>query len=90
MTKHSNTENTAAGNDSSGNCWTLLALLQITIGILLVTASAFGYPLTHHLALLIPAMMGAALLFHGAKAFLVCRDRPLFRDHHHPNNGMTG
>jgi len=82
------TENTVSNNDA-GNCSTGLGILQIALGVLLVTASAFGYSLMQHAALMIPAMMGAALLFYGAKALLVCRDRSLFRDHHQPSDGMT-
>ena len=66
-------------------------MLQIVLGVLLVTASMFSYSsLMQHPALMIPTMMGATLLFYGAKALLVCRDRSLFRDHHQPSDGMTG
>lgn len=88
MTKPINANNTAANKEASGNCWTWLAMLQVAVGILLVTASAFGYSLLHHPVLAVPAIMGAGLLFHGSKAFLVCRDRLQFHGHHH--NGMTG
>ncbi|HUT41729.1 MAG TPA: hypothetical protein VM011_10340 [Gammaproteobacteria bacterium] len=90
MTKHINTDNTAANKDVPGSCWTWQAMLQIAVGVLLVTAAAFGYSLLHHPAVMIPTMMGAALLFVGVKAFLVCRDRPQLREHHHSSNGMTG
>ena len=83
MTKPIKTDNTAANKETPGHCWTWLAMLQIVVGVLLVTAAAFGYSLLQHPAVTIPAIMGAALLFTGAKAFLVCRDRSLFSDHHH-------
>ena len=89
MTNHRETGNTVSSNDTLRNCSTLLGIFQIAIGVLLVTASAFGYSLLHHPAVMIPALMGASLLFHGAKVFLVCREHSGFRDHH-PSNGMTG
>jgi hypothetical protein len=46
-----------------------------------MTASASVYSLLHNPALLIPALMGAALLFPGVNAFLVCRDHSTFRGH---------
>jgi len=90
MTQHINADNTVANKEVSADCWIWLAMFQIAVGVLLVSASAFGYSLTHHPALMIPAMMGAGLLFFGAKAFQVCRDRPQLRGHHHSSNGMTG
>jgi len=89
MSKHFKTENTVS-NSGAGNCSTWLGMLQIVLGVLLVTASVFSYSLMQHPALMIPTMMGATLLFYGAKALLVCRDRSLFRDHHQPSDGMTG
>jgi hypothetical protein len=89
MTKPIKADSTVANTDARRHCWTWLAMLQIALGVLLVTAAAFGYSLMHHPALMIPAIMGAALLFIGAKAFLVCHDRPLFSDHQHPSNGIT-
>jgi len=90
MTQPINANNTASNRDAPGNCLTWLATLQFTVGVLLVTASAFGYSLLHHPAVMIPAIMGAGLLFHGSKALLVCRDRPQFHEHHHSSNGMRG
>ena len=90
MAKHFKTENTISSSGAPGNCPTWLGILQIALGVLLVTASAFGYSLMQHPALMIPAMMGAALLFYGAKSLLVCRNRSLFRDHLQPGDGMTG
>jgi hypothetical protein len=90
MTKPIKAGSTVANKETRRNCWTWLAMLQIALAVLLVTAAAVSYWLMHHPALMIPAIMGAALLFLGAKAFLVCHDRPLFRDHQHPNNGITG
>ena len=85
MTNYINSDKAAADNDSRGSCWSWLAILQLVPGVLLVTASAYVYTLMHHPAVLIASMMGAALLFQGARAFLVCRHRPLFNDHHHPS-----
>jgi len=90
MTQPINTNNPAVNRDASGNCLTWLAMLQIAVGVLLVTASAFGYSLLHHSAVVIPAMMGAGLLFYGSKALLVCRDNLQFHEHHHSSNGMRG
>jgi hypothetical protein len=90
MTQHFANESTLNSTDAQDKCLFWLSILQITIGVLLVTTSVFVYSLMHHHALTIPAMMGTALIVHSAKAFLVCRDRPLFGDHHQPNNGMTG
>jgi len=89
MPKHFKTEHSISDKGAPGNCWTWLSILQIAVGVLLVTASAFGYALIQHPALMIPAMMGAVLLFHGAKALLVCRNRQMFGDHH-PSNGTMG
>jgi len=80
-------DKTTVNNDASSNCWTWLAILQLALGLLLVTAAAFVYSQMQHPAVLIPSMMGAALLFQGARAFLVCRNRPLMSDHHHPSAG---
>lgn len=90
MSKHCKTENTVSSNVAARHCSTGLGILQIVLGVLLVMASAFGYSPMQHPAQMIRAMMGATLLFCGAKALLVCRDRSLFRDHHQPNDEMTG
>jgi hypothetical protein len=82
-----NIANTGSNNDATRNCSASMGVSQLALGILLITASAFGYSLTHHSALLIPAMMGATLLFYGAKAALVCRYRPQIGDRQHPSNG---
>jgi len=87
MTQNIKVDNTAANNDASGSCWTWLAILQLALGVLLVTAAAFAYSLMQHPAMLIPCLMGAALLFQGTRAFMVCRNRPLFREQHHPSAG---
>lgn len=89
MTKHLESGNTAPNSEVLGNCSAWLGILQIAVGLLLITASAFGYSLMHHPALLIPAIMGAALLFHSTSAFMVCRHSSAFPDHH-PSNGITG
>ena len=89
MSKHIKAINHVSNKDAASICSIAMGILQIAVGVLLVTASAFGYSLLHHPAVMIPALMGAALLFHGAKVFLVCRERPVFHDHH-PSNGMTG
>jgi len=81
------TVNTTSNKDATRNCSVFMGILQIALGVLLITASAFGYSLMHHSALLIPAMMGATLLFYSAKAALVCRDHPPIGDHQHPTNG---
>jgi len=90
MPTHYKTENTVPNNSAPRDCSTGLGVLQIALGVLLVTASAFSYSLMQHAALMIPAMMGAALLFYGTKALLVCRDRSPFRDRHQSSDGMTG
>ena len=84
------TANSGSSNDTTRNCSAFMGIFQIALGVLLVTASAFSYSLTHHSALLIPAVMGATLLFYGAKAALVCRDRPLIGNRQHPSNGTMG
>lgn len=78
----------AAANDvAPGHCGTWLSIFQLVLGSLLVTAAASVYSLMQHPAVLIPGFMGAALLFMGARALLVCRNRPLFGKHHHPSAG---
>ena len=89
MTKHTETGNAVYNDDAHRDCSKALGIFQIAVGILLITASAFGYTLMHHAAILIPAIMGAAVLYNGAKVFLVCRQSSAFSDHH-PSNGMTG
>jgi len=74
-------------NDASSHCGSLMATLQLATGLLLVTATAFAYSLMQHPAMMIPCLMGAALLFQGTKALLVCRNRTVLRDHHHPSTG---
>lgn len=81
------TNQTNTINDTTSSCWTWLAVLQLAIGLLLATASAFAYSLMPHPAILIPSMMGAALLYQGAKAFMVCRHRLVSNDHHHTTSG---
>ena len=83
------TGNTVSSNDTTGNCSTVPGIIQLALGILLITASAFGYTLMYHPALLIPAVMGSVLLFPGVQAVLVCRGHSAY-PHHHPGNGMTG
>lgn len=83
-----NTANIVSNNDAAGDCWGFMGFLQVALGLLLVTASAFGYSLMQHAALLIPAIMGAALLFYGLKAVQVCRSRSLSDNHQH--NGAMG
>jgi len=80
------TNQTKTDTDAS-NCRTWLAIMQLAIGVLLVTAAAFAYSLMHHPAILIPSLMGAALLYQGARAFLVCRHRPVLSDHHQQTAG---
>ena len=67
-----------------------MGFLQVALGILLITASAFGYSLMQHAALLIPAIMGAAPLFYGLKAVQVCRSRSVSDNHQHQRNGAMG
>ena len=81
MRKHRETGNTVSRNDASGNCSIVQGIYQIAVGVLLLAASASVYSLMPYPALLIPALMGAALLFPGANAFLVCRDHSSFRGH---------
>lgn len=83
MSVHTKATNHDENESRSGNCWIGLGISQIVLGVLLVTASAYGYSLLQHSATIIPALMGAALLFNGAKAYLVCRTSPRFHDHHH-------
>jgi len=87
MTQHIKADNTTANNNAPSHCWTWLAILQLALGLLLVTAAAFAYSLMQHPAMLIPCLMGVAVLFQGARAFLMCRNRPLLHDHHHPSTG---
>jgi hypothetical protein len=89
MTKHIETGNTVSNEGTTGGCSTLPGIFQIAVGVLLITASAFGYSLMQHPAALLPAIMGAALLFHGARGFVICRHNTEFHNHH-PSNGMTG
>lgn len=87
--QHSNTVNRMSDTGDSDQCRSGFNLLQIITGVLLVTASAYGYSLMHHLAVTIPAIMGASLIFYGAKTALICREGPLFRDNRHSTSGMT-
>jgi hypothetical protein len=87
MTKHLESANSVSSNDTLENCSALPGIFQIAVGVLLATASAFVYGLMHHPALLIPAIMGTALLFSGARALMVCRESSAF--HQHPSNGIT-
>lgn len=90
MTQNLDRETGVSGNDMQANCMIWMGILQIAMGALLVVGSVFVYSLMHHVAVTIPAIMGAALIVQGAKAFMVCRHRPLFSDHHHPSSGMMG
>ena len=89
MSKHIKATNHVSDNDAARSCSIGLGILQIAVGMLLVTASASVYSLLHHPAVMIPVLMGAALLFNGARAFQVCREGSELHDHH-PSNGMTG
>ena len=89
MSKHSHTTDPVSGSVAGRSCWTWMNTLQVAVGLLLVLASAFGYSLLKHPILMIPGIMGALLLFFGAKAAFVCRNRFLFHNHHH-SNGMPG
>jgi len=84
------TFNIVSSNDAVGDCSGFMGFLQVALGILLITASAFGYSLMQHAALLIPAIMGAALLFYGLKAVQVCRSRSVSDNHQHQRNGAMG
>ncbi|MFZ0469162.1 MAG: hypothetical protein WAL92_09595 [Thiogranum sp.] len=84
------TFNIVSNNDVAGDCSGFMGVLQVALGILLVTASAFGYSLMQHAALLIPAIMGAVLLFYGLKAVQVCRSRSVSDNHQHQRNGAVG
>jgi hypothetical protein len=87
MTNNIKHDKATANNEAHRNCRTWTATLQLAPGVLLVTATAYVYTLMQHPAVLIASMMGAALLFQGARAFQVCRQRPLFGEHHHPSAG---
>jgi hypothetical protein len=82
MNKHFETGTTIASTDSHGLCSNLPGFFQIAVGVLLMVASAFGYSLFQHAAVLLPSLMGAALLYHGAKALLVCRKHSAFQNQH--------
>ena len=47
MPKHFKTEHTISDKGAPGNCSTWLGMLQIVLGVLLVTASMFSYSLMH-------------------------------------------
>ncbi len=83
MSTHIKSTNHNANEARSDTCSVGLGMIQIALGLLLVIASAYGYPLLQHAATTIPALLGAVLIYNGAKAFLVCRAIPLFRDHLH-------
>lgn len=82
MNKHIETGTTVTSTDSPGLCSNLLDFFQIAVGVLLMIASAFGYSLFQHAAVLLPSLMGAALLYHGARASLVCRKHSTFHNQH--------
>jgi hypothetical protein len=82
MNKHFETGTPIASTDSHGLCSNLPGFFQIAVGVLLMVASAFGYSLFQHAAVLLPSLMGAALLYHGAKALLVCRKHSAFQNQH--------
>jgi len=75
------TSSIVSNTDAAGDCSGSMGFLQVALGILLITAWAFGYSLMQHAALLIPAIMGATLLFYGLKAVQVCRSRSVSDDH---------
>lgn len=81
---------TGSNPATTGSCSGFMGALQIALGVLLITASAFGYSLMSHAAMTIPAMMGAGLLFYGIKTVQVCRSRSTIDDHQHPNSGTIG
>ncbi len=75
---------------SPSNCKSLFSLMQIIIGVALVISSAYGLSLLHHMAVIIPAIMGSGLIFHGAKTLFICRVGWLFGDHQQQTGGMLG
>ena len=85
-----NTLNSSSHSDATRDCSGFMGILQIALGVLLITASTFGYSLMQHTAMMIPALMGAALLFYGIKTVQVCRSRPVVDNHQHPSNGAMG
>ena len=89
MSQHDKAVRQVFDDDRAGSCSRGLGIFQIALGVLLMTASAFGYSLLQHPAVLVPAMMGAVLFFTGGKSFMVCRTHLQNHSQHHPSNGMT-
>ena len=89
MSNQPHTPEAVSASAAGQNCWTWINTLQVAVGLLLLLASAFGYSLLKHPLIMVPGMMGALLLFFGAKAAFVCRGRFPLHDHH-PRNGMPG
>lgn len=75
---------------SQASCKSAFSLMQIVVGALLIVASAYGFSLLHHMAVTIPALMGAALFFHGARNFISCRVGSLFRNQQQHTGSMFG
>lgn len=84
------TSNIVSNNGAAADCSGFIGFVQVALGILLITASAFGYSLMDHAALLIPGLMGAALLFHGLKAVQVCRSGSVSGDQHQHSGAAMG
>jgi hypothetical protein len=68
----------------------LFSLMQIVIGVSLVIASSYGFTLLQHMAATIPALMGTALIFFGAKTLLVGFTGSLFRNQRQQTGRMHG
>lgn len=74
---------------SGRNCWNWMNTLQVSVGLLLLVATAYGSSLINHPILMLPGIMGASLAIYGAKTLIVCRGR-LSLHHHHSTARILG
>lgn len=82
MLKYLENKDTSSRADTHWDCEKWLNFLQLGVGVLLVTGAAVGYAVLHSLIVTVPALMGALLLFEGAKALLSCPSVVRWRDAH--------
>lgn len=90
MLNRPETKHAATGAAESRHRPTAMNLLQIVIGLLLVTASAAVVSTMPHTALVIPALMGGLLLFQGGRPYLVGRKPRTVDEHERPTGHILG
>ena len=90
MLKPLETPDPDINHQTAAACRTWLDVLQAAVGIVLIAASALVYSVIPQTVMLIPAIMGGALLFHSVRPFLVCRHRRVIDGHQHPTGHLLG